>query len=56
MEYLETSAKSNENVKDAFVNVAAKIMNRGLKAANPTVDKKPLLTGTPKKEDGVCNC
>jgi small GTP-binding protein len=54
MEYLETSAKSNENVRDAFVNVAAKIMNRGLKATNPAADKKPILTGAPPKPSGGC--
>jgi small GTP-binding protein len=43
MGYLEASAKVGENVKDAFVNVAAKIMNKGLKTIQQPANARPLI-------------
>jgi GTPase SAR1 family protein len=56
MGYLEASAKIGENVKDAFVHVAATIMNKGLKTIRQPANARPLIQATPAKsaEGGCC--
>jgi GTPase SAR1 family protein len=56
MGYLEASAKIGENVKDAFVQVAAKIMNKGLKTIQQPSVPRPLLTTAPgaQTESSCC--
>jgi small GTP-binding protein len=56
MQYLETSARVGENVKEAFVRVATSIMTKGLKTSNPPIDRSPLLPdkSEPKNTDGCC--
>jgi small GTP-binding protein len=56
MQYLETSARLGENVKEAFVRVATSIMTKGLKASNPPIDRSPLLPAKSevKSNDGCC--
>ncbi|KAH0788109.1 small GTP-binding protein [Histomonas meleagridis] len=43
MQYLETSAKTADNVREAFVRVATTILSKGLKPSTPPIDKRPLL-------------
>ncbi|OHT08995.1 small GTP-binding protein [Tritrichomonas foetus] len=43
MQYLETSAKAGDNVREAFVRVAGNIVSKGLRPSNPPIDKSPLL-------------
>jgi small GTP-binding protein len=55
MGYMETSAKIGENVREAFVHVAATIMNKGLKTIHqPGPKPKPLLPiqEAPKSDQG----
>jgi small GTP-binding protein len=56
MQYLETSARVGENVREAFVRVATSIMTKGLKASNPPIDRSPLLPdkSEPANKDGCC--
>jgi GTPase SAR1 family protein len=56
MQYLETSARVGENVKEAFVRVATSIMTKGLRGSNPPIDRSPLLPdkSEPKSNDGCC--
>jgi small GTP-binding protein len=56
MQYLETSARVGENVREAFVRVATSIMTKGLKASNPPIDRSPLLPdkNTPPATGGCC--
>jgi small GTP-binding protein len=56
MQYLETSAKVGENVRDAFQRVATSIMTRGLRPSNPPIDKSPLLSdkGGGKNKGSCC--
>lgn len=45
MQYLETSAKAGQNVREAFVRVATTIMSKGLRPSNPPVEKSPINKG-----------
>lgn len=45
MQYLETSAKAGQNVREAFVRVATTIMSKGLRPSNPPVEKSPINNG-----------
>jgi small GTP-binding protein len=44
LQYLETSAKQGLNVRNAFVNVAVQVMDKGMKPMAP-IASKPLLEG-----------
>jgi hypothetical protein len=56
MGYMEASAKLGENVRDAFVHVAATIMNKGLKTIHQPASQKPLISPTPTKAEDGCSC
>jgi small GTP-binding protein len=56
MGYMEASAKLGENVRDAFVRVAAAIMNRGLKTIHQPASQRPLISPTPAEPAGGCRC
>jgi hypothetical protein len=53
---MEASAKLGENVRDAFVHVAATIMNKGLKTVHQPTSQKPLISPTPTKKEEGCSC
>lgn len=53
MQYLETSAKGGDNVREAFVRVASDILSKGLKPSTPPIDKSPLL---PDASNGNKSC
>jgi small GTP-binding protein len=54
IKYIETSAKSGANVKDAFVRLAVDIMERGMKSANPGPGPKGLLDGQDSGKKECC--
>jgi small GTP-binding protein len=54
IKYIETSAKSGANVKDAFVRLAVDIMDRGMKSANPAPGQKGLLDGQDSAQKECC--
>jgi small GTP-binding protein len=54
MEYLEASAKVGENVRDAFVQVAARIMNKGLKTIPVPIPPRPLIQPETQPTGGGC--
>lgn len=54
MQYLETSAKIGENVREAFVRVASNIMAKGLRPSGAPLEKSPLTPGTAKEEGKCC--
>jgi small GTP-binding protein len=54
IKYIETSAKSGTNVKDAFVRLAVDIMERGMKSANPVPGPKGLLDGQDSGKRECC--
>jgi small GTP-binding protein len=51
--YLETSAKQGLNVRNAFVNVAIQIREKGMKPMDP-IATKPLLSGDDGGGGGCC--
>jgi small GTP-binding protein len=53
MQYLETSAKQGMNVRNAFVNVAVQVMDKGMKPMDP-IGNKPLLNGADDKSGDCC--
>jgi small GTP-binding protein len=54
MRYLEASAKVGENVKDAFVSAAAKIMNKGLKTTHqPQMRGRSFRQRQPERLEAV---
>ena len=54
LEYIETSAKGGDNVRESFVRMAAKIMERGLKSSTPALDKSPLDSGEASGQNSCC--
>lgn len=54
MQYLETSAKGGDNVREAFVRVASDILSKGLKPSTPPIDKNPLLPESSSGSKGSC--
>ena len=54
MQYLETSAKAGDNVRETFVRVATAIMSKGLKPSNPPLGKTPTTQETTDAK--ACNC
>lgn len=54
MQYLETSAKTADNIKEAFVRVATNILSKGLKPSTPPIDKSPLLPEQINSKNGCC--
>jgi small GTP-binding protein len=56
LQYLETSAKLGENVKEAFVRVATTLMNQKCQSDSPTIDRSAFaLEGNEKvKSSGCC--
>jgi small GTP-binding protein len=61
IQYLETSAKAGANVREAFVRIAALILQKGIKGTEQSVNQDPLLSGvgglgagTPPAKDGGC--
>jgi small GTP-binding protein len=56
LQYIETSAKYGDNVTEAFVRVAATLMNKGFRQSTNPVDRSPFLPDpaeTPR-EIGCC--
>lgn len=56
MQYLETSAKGGDNIREAFVRVASSILSKGLKPSNPPIDKSPLLPDSQPQQSKECSC
>jgi small GTP-binding protein len=57
VQYIETSAKIGENVTEAFVRLATRIISRGIRTAMPPIDRSPLVEefgGVAKKETKCC--
>ena len=54
MQYLETSAKGGDNVREAFVRVASDILSKGLKPSTPPIDKSPLLPDSSNGSNKSC--
>jgi small GTP-binding protein len=55
MQYLETSAKLGQNVRDAFIKVATSILTKGIKNSAPAIGRSPLLNEKPAAaESGSC--
>jgi small GTP-binding protein len=55
LEYLETSAKSGENVREAFIGVASKLFARGLRTRSPTA-QRPIGNVTPVTSETQSCC
>jgi small GTP-binding protein len=58
MDYIETSAKGGENIRELFVRLATSIINKGLKPMNPVVDRVSITSDigliAPKPQTRCC--
>jgi small GTP-binding protein len=54
IQYLETSAKGGQNIREAFVTVAATIIGRSGKDSQSGISRNPLITDSKGTKDGGC--
>jgi small GTP-binding protein len=54
MQYLETSAKAGENVRNAFLRVATSILTKGVRSSAPAIGRSPLLTDKAASSGDSC--
>ena len=54
MEYIETSAKGGDNVRESFVRMASTIIHRGLKSSTPALDRSPLGAEAVSDKSSCC--
>jgi small GTP-binding protein len=54
LQYLETSAKLGENVREAFVRVVTTLLNKGHRSNPNPIDRSPLMPDPPEPPPSGC--
>jgi small GTP-binding protein len=58
MDYIETSAKDGDNIRESFIRATSAIMKKGLQSATPGVERVSINTEVgligPESHDGCC--